>query len=107
MDIAEVPAHLANVELHEYTEGIARYSVYEPGRCGDLPARAFWAKYPNGCRREGEHEGPHSAVEKTAQAMDRKARAKGWRPVEDDPMWNNTNPDASYKPCYDISVAKD
>jgi len=80
METAPTPAHLANVELHEYTEGIARWSVFEAGRCGDLPARAFWAKYPDGCRREAGHEGPHSALAKTAQSMDRKARAKGWRP---------------------------
>lgn len=76
MEPRDTPAHLANVELHEYTEGIARWSVFEAGYCGDLPARAFWAKYPQGCRREPEHEGPHSAVPETARSLDRRAALK-------------------------------
>lgn len=74
------PAHLANVDLHEYTESVPREHAQGHGRCGALPARAFRRKYPLGCYREREHEGPHSALAKTAQSMDRKARAKGWRP---------------------------
>ena len=75
------PAHLANVELHEYTEGVPRSHAQGHGRCGALPARAFRLKYPLGCYRETSHEGPHSALAKTAQSMDRKARLKGWRPA--------------------------
>ncbi len=74
------PRHLENVELHEYTEVFPRESAVGHGRCGALPARAFRLKYPLGCYREVAHEGPHSALAKTAQSMDRKARAKGWRP---------------------------
>lgn len=75
-----VPAHLANVELHEYTESITRQYARGHGRCGALPARAFRRKYPLGCYREREHPGPHSALARSAQRMDRKARMKGWRP---------------------------
>lgn len=75
-----VPAHLANVDLHEYTENIPRLRAQGHGRCGALPARAFRTKYPLGCYREREHDGPHSALVTTAQCMDRKVRAKGWRP---------------------------
>lgn len=75
-----VPAHLANVELHEYSESIAREHAHGHGRCGALPAHAFRRKYPLGCYREKTHPGPHSALAATAQRMDRKARAKGWRP---------------------------
>jgi len=75
-----VPAHLRDVDLHEYTESFQRPIVVGHGRCGALPARAFRPKYPLGCYREREHEGPHSALARTAQSMDRKARLKGWRP---------------------------
>jgi len=74
------PPHLANVELHEYTETFPREHAAGHGRCGALPARAFRRKYPLGCYRECSHEGAHSALARTAQSMDRKARMKGWRP---------------------------
>lgn len=74
------PSHLANVDLHEYSEVFERPKAVGHGRCGALPARAFRLKYPFGCYRERKHEGPHSAQAKTAQSMDRKARLKGWRP---------------------------
>lgn len=75
-----VPVHLANVDLYEYSENIPRPIAVGHGRCGALTARAFRRKYPLGCYREREHEGPHSALAKTAQSMDRKARLQGWRP---------------------------
>jgi hypothetical protein len=75
------PVHLESVELHEYSESFPREMAAGHGRCGALPARAFRRKYPLGCYREVSHEGPHSALATTAQRMDRKARAKGWRPV--------------------------
>jgi hypothetical protein len=74
------PPHLANVELHEYTETFMRETAAGHGRCGALPARAFRRKYPLGCYREVGHEGAHSALARIAQSMDRKARMKGWRP---------------------------
>lgn len=74
------PAHLRGVVLHEYSENVPRQRNPNTGRCGAMPARAFRLEYPRGCYRERSHEGSHSAVLKTAQALDRKARIRGWRP---------------------------
>lgn len=76
----QLPAHLRDVVLHEYTENIPRPHAQGHGRCGALPARAFRLNYPLGCYRERTHEGSHSALATTAQSLDRKARLRGWRP---------------------------
>lgn len=76
-----LPRHLRGVELHEFTENVPREHYRHSGRCGALPAKAFRLEYPKGCHRERYHEGSHSAVLTSAQSMDRKARARGWRPM--------------------------
>lgn len=76
----QLPKHLRDVQLHEFTENVPRRHAQGHGRCGALPARAFRRKYPLGCYRERGHEGSHSALAPTAQSMDRKARMRGWRP---------------------------
>lgn len=76
-----LPKHLLGVELHEFTETVPRERNPRTGRCGALPAVAFRLEYPKGCQRERLHEGSHSAVLASAQRLDRKARARGWRPA--------------------------
>lgn len=71
----KLPPHLDWVELHEFSENIPReHGEERSGRCQAGVAKAFQPKYPGGCLRRMSHSGAHSAIEATAQRMDKRDR---------------------------------
>ena len=74
------PAHLAHVQLPEYTENVPRLHVeHRDGTCGALPAKAFRARYTAGCRRLAGHDGAHAAEPRSAERADIRDAARGAR----------------------------
>jgi len=74
-------AWLDRIAIEEFTETVprGRSDAAEAGRCGALTARAFRARYPQGCLREDAHEGAHAPQERSAERLDDAARRRSTR----------------------------
>lgn len=72
----DVPPHLANVHLGEFTENIPRRrsTISDTGVCGALPARALAMSHPLGCLMNEGHTGPHAADHATAARLQRRIK---------------------------------
>lgn len=72
---------LERTSIEEFTETVPRRrsSTAELGRCGALTARAFQGRYPQGCLRQNDHEGPHAPQERSAQRLDDAAHRRRTR----------------------------
>lgn len=72
---------LDNLHISEFSELIERKrsTLAEPDRCGALPARAFWDRYPAGCLRDGAHTGSHAPEMADATRLDTAAHRRAGR----------------------------